>query len=472
MTDGDKKPEDFETEDFAAEDFSDDMSDMDFSDDVMGDDMGGNFDDGSDFAETPMDEGFTEGGADLSDEEWDTYDDDFAGEGEFSDTPAAAGKKKISNKMILGAAVVVGLGVFAVQIVGGGGAGTPMAPSTQAPPQPTPSENTDGAAPIQASSMTDVPESDVPKAFRIPYQERIDDLPVEEEQDATKPGMLNNPDELNEIETVGLDDGYEYEYVYEDEDGNLPEEDVDLFESDITEAPQEQAAQAPLTPIPSIDEDVEEITWGSEETTTPRMPGAQDVVKSEESSTASPFDSAAPEWDDEDVVTETESDDTNISSIGDTNIPVRATSSADNASLNALNSKLDTLLDRLETVESDLDKISGLERQIKDLASDVKALERKAPARSTTTSSAAPARNTAPVSSTPTRAATPKVERSAVKWTLKSAQPGQAMVAKQGSSDTISISTGQSLAGIGTVKSIEMQNGRWVVIGTTGRIEQ
>lgn len=459
MTDGDKKPEDLETpdfqdsaDDFGADDFSDDM---DFADETMD----GNFDDGE-FSDAPADEGFAEGG-DLSDEEWDTYDDEFSGESEFGEAPAAPAKKKISNKMILGAAVVVGMGVLAVQLVGGG-AQTPIAPSTQAPPQPTPTENVDSSQPIQASSMTDVPESDVPKAYGIPsFQEDIsrNDEPIE--QDEVKPGMLNNPDELLGIETAGLDDNYEYEYVYEDDLGNEVTE-------DITETQQQ-----PLTPIPEIDEDVEEITWGDNavEDDTPRMPAAQDISKST-GTTASPFDSAGPEWDME--------EESASSAIVEDDMATAAPRSAqsasvDSAALNALSSKLDTLLDRIENVEDSLDKVSKMESQIRDLSADVKALQsNKSTSRSTSSSSSSTTtsatRATAPRTTTTTTA--PKVERSAVKWTLKSAQPGQAMVAKQGSSDVISISVGQSLAGIGTIKSIAMENGRWVVTGTSGKIQQ
>lgn len=458
MTDGDKKPEDLETPDFqdSADDFaSDDFSDdMDFADETMD----GSFDDGQ-FADAPADGGFAEGG-DLSDEEWDTYDDEFSGEGEFGEAPAAPAKKKISNKMILGAAVVVGMGVLAVQLVGGG-AQTPIAPSTQAPPQPTPTENVDSSQPIQASSMTDVPESDVPKAYGIPsFQEDITRNDEIIEQDEVKPGMLNNPDELLDIETAGLDDDYEYEYVYED--------DVDVTE-DITEAPQQ-----PLTPIPTLDDDVQEITWGDSATEdeTPRMPAADDLTKST-TTTASPFDSAGPEWDMEDEAASTTMVEDDMPAEVDY-APTNTQQSApvDSAALNALSAKLDTLLDRIENVEDSLDKVSKMEAQIRDLSSDVKALQNnRSTSRSTSSSSSSSSASRATAPRTTTTAA-PKVERSAVKWTLKSAQPGQAMVAKQGSSDVISISVGQSLAGIGTIKSIAMENGRWVVTGTSGKITQ
>ena len=272
--------------------------------------------------------------------------------------------------------------------------------------------------------------------------------------------MLNNPDELLDIETAGLDDDYEYEYVYED--------DIDVTE-DITEAPQQ-----PLTPIPTLDDDVQEITWGDSATEdeTPRMPAADDLTKST-TTTASPFDSAGPEWDMEDEAASTTMVEDDMPAEVDyapTNTQQNA--SVDSAALNALSAKLDTLLDRIENVENSLDKVSKMEAQIRDLSSDVKALQNnRSTSRSTSSSSSSSSASRATAPRTTTTAA-PKVERSAVKWTLKSAQPGQAMVAKQGSSDVISISVGQSLAGIGTIKSIAMENGRWVVTGTSGKITQ
>ncbi len=69
-----------------------------------------------------------------------------------------------------------------------------------------------------------------------------------------------------------------------------------------------------------------------------------------------------------------------------------------------------------------------------------------------------------------------KVERSSKNtgpvWELRSAGPGKALIAEKGSSDFKSVKVGDSLAGIGRITSIGVENGKWVVKGTKGRISQ
>ncbi len=73
--------------------------------------------------------------------------------------------------------------------------------------------------------------------------------------------------------------------------------------------------------------------------------------------------------------------------------------------------------------------------------------------------------NPAPVQKVPTPTTT-----SGIKWVLRAASPGEAVVAMQGSNDLTSIKVGSTLPGIGTIQSISQQNGIWIVQGTTGRI--
>lgn len=59
---------------------------------------------------------------------------------------------------------------------------------------------------------------------------------------------------------------------------------------------------------------------------------------------------------------------------------------------------------------------------------------------------------------------------SSIKWVLRAASPGEAVVAMQGSNDLTSIKVGSTLPGIGQIRSISQQNGIWIVQGTTGKI--
>jgi len=58
------------------------------------------------------------------------------------------------------------------------------------------------------------------------------------------------------------------------------------------------------------------------------------------------------------------------------------------------------------------------------------------------------------------------------KWELRAAQPGRAYIGIIGSNDVQVVETGDTLQGIGTVQSITLENGIWVVKGTNGSIKQ
>ena len=62
--------------------------------------------------------------------------------------------------------------------------------------------------------------------------------------------------------------------------------------------------------------------------------------------------------------------------------------------------------------------------------------------------------------------------KSSVKWVMRSAQPGKALVSKEGADGVYAIEVGGSLAGLGQITTIAQENGKWVVRGTKGYITQ
>jgi hypothetical protein len=57
-------------------------------------------------------------------------------------------------------------------------------------------------------------------------------------------------------------------------------------------------------------------------------------------------------------------------------------------------------------------------------------------------------------------------------WELRGIAGGEAIVAKRGSEDFQTIGVGDTLSGVGTITSISNQNGAWVIEGTNGKIRQ
>ncbi len=57
-------------------------------------------------------------------------------------------------------------------------------------------------------------------------------------------------------------------------------------------------------------------------------------------------------------------------------------------------------------------------------------------------------------------------------WKIKGASPQSAVIYNKSSGETRSIEPGNTVKGLGRIKSISKENGKWVVIGTSGRAEQ
>ncbi len=72
----------------------------------------------------------------------------------------------------------------------------------------------------------------------------------------------------------------------------------------------------------------------------------------------------------------------------------------------------------------------------------------------------------------PAAASAPKKAQSGPRYTLRAANPQIAYVARAGSRQLIQVRVGDSLSGIGQVRSIDSEGGRWVVRGTSGTIRQ
>ncbi len=57
-------------------------------------------------------------------------------------------------------------------------------------------------------------------------------------------------------------------------------------------------------------------------------------------------------------------------------------------------------------------------------------------------------------------------------WTLRSAQPGKAVIASKTTSDLRTVEVGNTVPGLGRITDISIVNGKWVVRGTQGSVSQ
>lgn len=150
----------------------------------------------------------------------------------------------------------------------------------------------------------------------------------------------------------------------------------------------------------------------------------------------------------------------------------------------ALNAKLDQVMTRLDALEKN--QSSGVAASSPDLTRLTAALTRlenkvdQLSSSRPSTPSAASYEDDAPIKVTPKPRARPVKKKEPAysppkksdNWVLRSARPGEAMVAKDGQADLKTIRVGDSVVGIGQIQSISQIGGAWVVQGTSGRISQ
>ncbi|MCF8496604.1 MAG: hypothetical protein K9G62_08065 [Alphaproteobacteria bacterium] len=135
----------------------------------------------------------------------------------------------------------------------------------------------------------------------------------------------------------------------------------------------------------------------------------------------------------------------------------------------------DKMVSLEETVSSLQTKLSALEEQQKSApaAQPVPPAEPAPPALVDSSPTKAP-ESVASVEKTVPPSVAP-AQRTAQKksgWILRSAQPGQAVLGKKGTEDLQTVSVGQTVSGLGRIKSISVENGKWWVRGTQGSVSQ
>lgn len=128
--------------------------------------------------------------------------------------------------------------------------------------------------------------------------------------------------------------------------------------------------------------------------------------------------------------------------------------------------KLDLILQRLDQMQS---RISDLEES-SATPQDIKTTNK-------TTQNSEPQIEETPVKKEPVKTAAPKkpaATKTATQnnWQLRAAQPGKAWVAKKGDNNMRPIVVGDNLTGIGRIQDIRFTNGKWVVLGSAGKITQ
>jgi hypothetical protein len=153
--------------------------------------------------------------------------------------------------------------------------------------------------------------------------------------------------------------------------------------------------------------------------------------------------------------------------------------------LEAVEKKLKEAQDKIAEQNQELARLESLEKTVKqlELALEVKAKEApassvtmpvvttKAPERAAPKKAANTHKDTASVSA-PKAQAAKQVEVSAIRWEMKSAQAGKAVLSRAGQQGLTIVTVGQYLPGLGVINNIYRGADGWIVEGTQGRVKQ
>jgi hypothetical protein len=428
-------------------------------------------DDGSAHEEAVADDQATD--ADFTDEEWSESDETAeGGEGGEGQPDQKGARKKKMNLMLLGGAVVIGLGVAY------------MTMHKKSVPIPLP---TNTPLPKAEPTQTDLIYADAGRG---------EDKPGEKKK-KVEGGFLTDPNLIKKAQK--LSDGHvpsqeelmpEATHPVDTVHANKPPQPTPIKSPDV-DADDNQ----PLTPMP------QEVAGNMVKSgTSPAAPEKQGT-QAEATHVATPATPATPTPPAPMPATNTSS--TPVTPVAAQTpstpktgespfappttpttaaVPAPAKLPSASETMGASSAQLDSITNKLDGIESQLKTLEGSvvhRDELADIHAQINALSQKVDALST--SGAAPMKSSAtPATAThghSHHAATHKsatagtIKAHAQTWMLKSAMPGMAIVA--GSNGQImAVKPGDHVAGLGRIRSISEKNGRWVVTGTTGGLRQ
>ncbi|HPD83036.1 MAG TPA: hypothetical protein PLK85_04380 [Alphaproteobacteria bacterium] len=394
---------------------------------------------------------------DVEEGEWaeDSYEEEF---GDAEPLPQEQKKRAglSFNTIVIGGAVVLGLGVFGYQLM------TTKPVST----------GTKFASALNMSGATDGPifgqgEDQGQDAATIEQKK------LSEQEEKNKSGFLFDPEVLDSVEggedlpmpsaisqvSEGQEDKDEIIIDDIEEMGTKTSpEFVAAVEPPVTQAP---VLEQPMEQVDTNDSKADEIIIEEEEVSEPSL-SLQQSLQVEETSK----EEAAPVV--EEMVITTPQPDTKTETVS-----IGATPALSAADMTTIEKKLDMIVSRLDRVESQMAEVKEANNsEVDTISKSVKDLKKEV-ANLAITKPAAPVKTVKKADPAPKVATSkPSSSNSKVTWELRAAQPGKAWVSKAGQKELTPVTVGDDLSGIGRITSITYVSNRWIVQGTSGKITQ
>lgn len=302
------------------------------------------------------------------------------------------------------------------------------------------------------------------EAFGVVYGKPVVNVNEEKTNEIKREGILNNPDALDKIRNrEPLEDVQQNRQTRNavEEVKTAPPMPAPISSAQPPEAgggliPMPAETRAPRSP------EIPEIKDVSEETEFTRITAGQSYTEDEMADGQEMFPDparAANPFADDDVGQEGQE-------------PVRAQEAGRRAGGDGdevLLARLDTIAARLKRIEDNLD---ALQDSVIGLETRVAKIEKLPVAAALPVQAPSPRHSAAPSSGASAKPVAAPAKKAPVEWVLKAAQPDSAMLARKGESEVYTITVGETFADLGQVTGIYMQDGRWIVQGTKGKIVQ
>jgi len=313
-----------------------------------------------------------------------------------------------------------------------------------------------------------------PAAFGVQYGADIQFAP-EKVEEVQRDGILNNSDALRDLERTQLTIDNEPAFT-DSVDGGLPMPNaISQSGTDIdgSRDPQSQS-RIGLLPLPS-DSDIENA---QEIPMRPAFPRASDVMRTPsenaaiaESNDAFPNNPFANQTTQENDAQLSMDSLPSENSIAPSNTQTMAAENvALTRSVETLTKKLETMSSQLQSMENKIAKLEGAVQSAQNRTQTTNTAAAQRQSRPATAARSTQTRSTQP-RNTPAKAA-PSSRAQASDWRLTGAKPGEAILMHKTRKDTVVVTVGARISGLGRVESIGPVNGRWVVRGTGGTVTQ
>jgi|GEM_PF-3451421 len=307
-------------------------------------------------------------------------------------------------------------------------------------------------------------------------------------------GILGNLDLLKDtnnqenLEQQDVDKGAVFSVFEQQDTPSTPEEDLDaVFGKSDQNNDETNTQTTDLAPLPQamdnslpVNNDVNTLPILADNVTPPSfdtdIPAIDDVVTtniSPDTINMDDIDAALNTLSQQDEDLSIEDNQTPIDKVNIVESDPSPLPSQSDDTLQAMQSQLDDALQTIETMQTDHEsalnnlrdqKNREMQNSILALENKIKSLETKVATQNKKTTRPIVKKYRPVVKSAPAKPS--------ISWSLRGASPGKALIARTGTDNLQTVTVGETIASVGKVTSIAVENGRWVVRGTTGTIKQ